>query len=410
MTRQDHSFDNPTIEVLSTSPRLEMLQVRLRQVGMRPVRAATTPGPGHCEPLLLDIATIGTGIDLTALAREWAAHASARLLIVLGEVPVALKALPVLRLRDVDQISTLTARIAIRQRETRRQRENTLRMRTARQMGVEPATPLNQPAPRILYLGEGSPRFAPLRSALRRKQIETVAALSRITALDYLSTGRFDAVVLHPQHGEDEATKFLARFNPADGRANLKLLLIEEPDFIKDLPGKHAAKATALLSAAVTPEALAADIADQLTQPANALAPSTRLSSPVHDGATKLFSRAFLEAHLEAQFAESNGIAESISLIALTISRDGAETKRITDIVARHMRDTDMAANLDARHICITLPATPYRGAVSLARRIEAAAGTDLQWRAIERRQFHTVKTLLSALTAKPGLRALKRA
>jgi len=68
------------------------------------------------------------------------------------------------------------------------------------------------------------------------------------------------------------------------------------------------------------------------------------------------------------------------------------------------LRDTDLAARLDLHHICVTLPDTPYRGGVVLARRIEESLERSVAWRVIERRQFHTLKSLLGGLTARSGL------
>lgn len=410
MTQPDHRFDNPPIEVLSLSPRREMLQMRLRQVEMRPIRAIAPLDPTRNEPLLLDMVADISQDQISQFATDWSAQTTPRLLIVLGDVPDALRGLPVLHLRNADQLPTLPARIAIRQRELRRQRESDLRTETASLMGLELSQPLNTQTPRILYLGDSSPRFIALKAALKQDAIDTVAALSRVTAQDYLASGHFDAIILHPQTSEDEASQFLSRFTTSAQPSAPKLMLIVEPEFSQTLPVQQAEKASALLTVTDTPEDLAACIATHLNTPDRALAPPARRSTHSHDAISSLFSRAFLEAHLKTQFTEADNTTAPLCVIAMAIDPNVGKSERVVKIIIDHMRDTDMAARLDAQHICITLPATPYRGAVTLARRIEAAIGTDTEWRAIERRQFHSVKTLLSALVAKPGLRALKRA
>ena len=192
MASHNPSFDAPQIEILSTSPRLEMLQIRLRQSGLRPIRAAIPLDPTATAPLLLDMVTADDDHTIRRFASDWKAATSSRLLVVLGTMPEALKSLSVLHLRDVDQIPSLPARLAIRQRETRRQKEMALREQTARKLGVAPAASLRNKAPRVLYLGDSSKMFAPLKFALNERHIEIVAALTRFTAQDYLSTGQFN--------------------------------------------------------------------------------------------------------------------------------------------------------------------------------------------------------------------------
>ncbi len=410
MASHNPSFDAPQIEILSTSPRLEMLQIRLRQSGLRPIRAAIPLDPTATAPLLLDMVTADDDHTIRRFASDWKAATSSRLLVVLGTMPEALKSLSVLHLRDVDQIPSLPARLAIRQRETRRQKEMALREQTARKLGVAPAASLRNKAPRVLYLGDSSKMFAPLKFALNERHIEIVAALTRFTAQDYLSTGQFNGILLHPQNAEDEAAQFLARYNPTAGHGDMKLFLMEDPHLSNALAATDASKVNALLDASQSIETLADSLHEQLLQNTGPAFAEGRLSSQTHDAVTKLFSRAFLEAHLDTQLAEVSHTGAPFTTLAICTDNDAIDQRHLAKIVTSHLRDSDLAAKLDANHICITLPDTAYRGAVSLARRIETAAGTNLDWRAIERRQFHTTSTLLSALTARSVLRARKRA
>lgn len=406
MVLQNHGYDNPQIEVISESPRLEMLQNRLRQSGMRPVRATFPINASLADPVLLDI-SIATEPQILNFASDWASLNCERLLIVLGPVSAHLSAFNTLQLRDVDQLPTLRARIAIRQREIRRQREFRLRASTAERMGMEAPQLQVADGLRVLYLGEGSLSFMPLKSALKDSSIETVAALSQFTAQDHLASGQFHAVILHPQSIDDEATQFLTRFDPNDHAGALKLFVIEQTSFSKSLPVQYTAKATALLDHDKGAENIAAEITKYLNH-ASDIASSA--PTPLARSSMELFSRPFLESHLATQFDESDATGEPFSLVSVRV-RDGAQSvKLMSPIIAALLRDTDMAAKLDQDHICITLPATPYRGAIRLARRVEAAVGEQVEWRVIERRQFHTVDTLLGALVAKPTLQSLKRA
>ena len=107
--------------------------------------------------------------------------------------------------------------------------------------------------------------------------------------------------------------------------------------------------------------------------------------------------------------AQADRLACSLSLIAFEII-DGTDVKDMARVIKSMLRDTDLAARLDNAHICVTLPDTQYRGAIVLARRIEQALDRPTNWRVIERRQFHTLKSLLGGLTAKTSLSARKSA
>ena len=405
MVLQNHGFDSPQIEVISESPRLEMLQNRIRQSGMRPVRAALPLDPELADPVLLDTA-IATPEQIAGFAREWDTLNAKRLLIILGQLPDQIFGANLLHLRDVDQLPTLPARIAIRQRELRRQREFELRAETADRMGMEPQDVSVASNLRALYLGEGSPSFLPLKAALKDKAIETVAALSRFTASDHLASGQFSAVILHPQSLEDEATQFLARFDANDHAHHLKLFLIEEASLSSTLPPQYAEKVTALLDGATPAEAIVEAMMDHLNQADSLSGP---MAAPAKPKAMELFSRPFLETHLTTQFEEADTTGAPFCLVSVRVRKGSQSIQQLSPVIAALLRDTDMAAHLDDDHICLTLPATPYRGAIQLARRIETALGEQVEWRAIERRQFHTVETLLNALVAKPTLQSLRR-
>ncbi|MEM6652965.1 MAG: hypothetical protein AAF582_10215, partial [Pseudomonadota bacterium] len=110
-----------------------------------------------------------------------------------------------------------------------------------------------------------------------------------------------------------------------------------------------------------------------------------------------------LESHLEAQMAQADKLALPLSLIAVNVSGED-DVKAAARLIKSLLRDTDLAARLDPHHICVTLPNTQYRGGVILARRIEEAMQRPVSWRVIERRQFHTLKSLLGGLTARTSL------
>lgn len=120
----------------------------------------------------------------------------------------------------------------------------------------------------------------------------------------------------------------------------------------------------------------------------------------IEDHATGLVSREYLESHLEAQMEQADRLLIPLTVVAFTLTPEH-DIRSVALTIKSMLRDTDLAARLDSQHVCITLPETSYRGAVVLSRRIEEAVGGRLSWRAIERRQFHTLKTLIGGLTAK---------
>ena len=126
-------------------------------------------------------------------------------------------------------------------------------------------------------------------------------------------------------------------------------------------------------------------------------------ASTAQDIATGLVSRDYLEKHLQGQIEQADHWSQPLSVLSIEIQED-EDPKFVARKIKALLRDTDLAARLDPKHICITLPDTAYRGGVVLARRIEEALDRSVNWRVIERRQFHTLKTLLGGLTARSGL------
>ena len=138
----EQSFDAPVMHVVSESPRLEMLQARLRQAGIRPVPVRGSYLPPDSAPALIDLLTRNFPIE----------PEDRRVLVTIGKQLDAPNRSEI-HLTDVAQIATLPARLAIRQRESLRRREIQLRARTSERF--EPSAPAVRPRekPRVLWLG-----------------------------------------------------------------------------------------------------------------------------------------------------------------------------------------------------------------------------------------------------------------
>lgn len=408
MALTNPDFENPQIEVVSESPRLEMLQVRLREAGMRPVRADMPLDPRRASPLLLDMQTAPQGEGLTAFIREWHLQNSTRLLVILGDMPADMADLPTLHLLTVDQLHNLPARLAIRQREQARQREHALRQQTADRLGGQPTAPA---APKqrgqMLYLGEASAQFNALRVALDKLGLDLSAALSRRTATDHLGGDMFAGIILNPVHSQDETCAFLRALDGTVKQASLKVFLMDDPTRGIKLDTKDIAKASQIIPLACSPEQQANMIAT-IWQQMPAVKTRRTLGNTGMDGETGFHSRAFLDAHLAAQMQLADTHGAPLTILMLEV-KSGA-MKAVAAALPDHLRETDFAARLDPRHICITMPDTAYRGAVNLGRRLDAICADTLKWRAVERRRFHTVKTLLSAGLQPSLLHGLRRA
>ncbi|GAB5458184.1 MAG: hypothetical protein Hens3KO_12140 [Henriciella sp.] len=388
----DQHFDHPVIKVLAASPRLEALQTRLRQAGFRPIPASFPVTQDSTDPILVDIGTT----DPEQLD-ELLSQAPENQLVFLGELPSQLANKPVLHLYSVDQIPTLLARLAIRQREVRRKQEYTLRKSAAEKLGQPEKTFTQKRKPRVLFLGDSSQKFTALSHSLKVEGVDIVAALSVLTAQDYLSSGEFDAVLLHPQAAEDEASKFLDHASMTLKSAFADIFVLEEPNRSASLSARYLEQIAQLIDASRPADEIASLIAQQVViQPTNVLHKADNQTAAQGISA-KVFSLEYLKTYLPLQFHAADMTAERLTVISLDF-RSEDHLNDATPTIIAHLRNTDLAARLCNQSVAIVLPATAYRGAVSLARRIEAALPCSVSTRVVERRQYHTVLSLLAAL------------
>jgi len=385
----DQRFDAPVIHVVSESPRLEMLQTRLRQAGLRPVPVRGSYLPPDSAPAMIDNLTQRSNLQ----------GLDNRLIVTIGKQGLSTLHSDI-HLSDVAQIESLPARLAIRQRETQRQREIQLRAQTAEKFG----TPANASGrigkARVLWLGQDAPFLNAIKSNLADSQVTLVAAISQLTAEDYLTSGQFQTLVLCPASTSDEAARLLTRVKTMQLVNAPRVVLLLRPELAAKISSEDMSNADQILDLTADLEAIAQNLHavshEALVERETHAAPLGLIEDP----ATGLVSREYLESHLEAQMEQADRLATPLSVVAFALSpQDDIRSVALT--IKSLLRDTDLAARLDSTHICVTLPETAYRGAVILSRRVEDALGSKLTWRVIERRRFHTLKTLLGGLTAK---------
>lgn len=394
----DQSFDAPIIHVVSESPRLEMLQARLRQSGVRPVPVRGSYLPPDTAPALIDLSTREMTIE----------PGDQRLIVTLGKDEHS----PIhsdIHLTDVAELSTLAARISIRKREKQRRREIDLRSQTLAEFGIERPRARPQSKARLLWLGHDAPFLNAIKTSLKESDINLVAAISCLTAEDYLESGRFKAIALCPSHANDEACKLLARIKQIPLAQPPQTLLLLRRDVSVQLDQSLIEKADQIIDVGGDLDTVAARLKSACAELSMTAGPREGLNSIARDATSGLVSRAYLETHLQAQMDQADQLAMPLSVISVDLKSED-DVRDVAHKIKALLRDTDLAARLDMNHICVSLPDTPYRGAVVLARRIEEAMERSVAWRVIEKRQFHTLKSLLGGLTARSGFSAERRA
>lgn len=131
---------------------------------------------------------------------------------------------------------------------------------------------------------------------------------------------------------------------------------------------------------------------------------------------TGLFSRRFLQAHLERQMVVADTYSQALSIMALKPVGDRRAGENALAPLARCVQGlvgkTDFAAAVEPGTLAVSLPLTTYRGGVELARRMaarvaqeHALSGPGLTWRVIDMRAFHTAQTFLEAAPTGPFMR-----
>jgi PleD family two-component response regulator len=388
----EQSFDAPVIHVVSESPRLEMLQSRLRQAGIRPVPARGSYLPPDSAPVFIDLIT--RAIDLP--------NDDLRMVITLGRETKANDRSNI-HLTDIAQIASLPARISIRQREQQRRREIKLRARTLSYFDSEKPPRQAVQRERLLWLGNDAPFLNALKSTLNDGDISLVAAISSLTAEDYLESGRFKTLALCPTTPDDEAAKLLARIKRLPLVRAPQVVLLIRPELSAKMDREALTQADQILDLTEDFDVVATRLRALSEAPELCDPNPLEIASTAQDMATGLVSRDYLEKHLQGQIEQADQWAQPLSVISIEL-KDDDDPKFVARKIKALLRDTDLAARLDPKHICITLPDTAYRGGVVLARRIEEALERSVNWRVIERRQFHTLKSLLGGLTARSGL------
>ena len=203
----DLTYMDPPIDVVASSPRLEMIVARLRASGMRPSYANDTILQPSQVPVLIDFESMPPS-TLSQLVRLDAAEVP-RSVITLGRGNCPVK--PIIAISSDDELPALPSRLAGHNRRLLRDEEVRLRALSAQDLGEEIPSPIGGPTPEILYLGDGSAFFLALQAALKDADINLTAALSYTTACDYLEKNKFSAVLIDLSKSADQGIRLLEK-------------------------------------------------------------------------------------------------------------------------------------------------------------------------------------------------------
>ena len=413
----DFSFYDPPIEVAAGSPRLEQIMTRLKAAGLRPYTASSTIDFSAPDPLFVDRESAAPE-TLERLGRAAMIGTPRQIVILNTLAQPAPRIEGAIQLRLDKDMASLRSRLAALSRRASRQREAAIRRETSLQLGTKLPLVNVDAVPALLYLGDGSPFFLSLQGALRHSGVEITAALSRATARQHMASKRFAAALIDLSMAYEDASGMGRWISEEDGLAGLPLIVLSRPQ------AEFTERELALLSHATDIIDPAADEESNLTaietqcRRLHASAPMMPLpglsAMAVTDIVSGLFTRGFFEAHLPRQMEIAADQAEALSVLTLRLDVDAAKShtaqRAAGDVIRSQIRDTDCAALVQPGVFAISLPATPYRGGVRLAERINDAMGRmsdhpGLSWRVTEKRSYHTPQTFLAAALIGPFVR-----
>ena len=413
----DTSYLDPPIEIAATSPRLEMILARMRSSGMRPYPASQPLDFNSTGPLLVDIASV-TRMTLEHCARACAAGLS-RPMAILDVADTGLNLSDVITLRRDRDLTMLKGRLAALSRRESRNMEVSIRAETAREFGLAPPVTAGDARPELIYVGEGSPIFLSLQGALKARGLSLTAAISRSTVRDYLSSRRFAAALFDLTSEEALETAYIEGPPSGDMLNNVPIFALVNGESQTSEAMKSIQAYPDEIIECQDKASLVANRIDVLARRYNAMrpiTPSTALAPAARDLATGLFSRRFLESHLERQIEVAEQRAEPLSLVMLKLTGERRSERRVlktlADCLQPLLRETDCAAALSAGILGISLPTTPYRGGARLATRIathvadlDTLSDVVLNWRVVEKRAYHSAKTFLDSGLQGPFMR-----
>lgn len=397
----EFSFSHPPVEVVSASPRLEMISGRLRTSGLSPCTHRKDARPN--DPILID----GSIVDESLLrSLEYRLERSPdRPIIMLGRPQVSVNRIDIQLDQDGDLLD-LPRRLSKHNRIWLRRNEAQLRESTAAALGqfTVPAVLDGRKSHQILYVGDGSPKFLGLQSELRRHDIALVPTLSTRTAQDYLHSQEFSLILLDLTSADAPGHHFLTQ--PTLTSVPI-IALMPETNRLPEDAQACLARADEIMSAQSSIPDLAHQIALALSRHDANCQIETHVANSFKDPMTGTFSQRFFEVHLENQMKVSEIYETPLCLVTFELRPTGSDIRDAQTAIGPFSkslkpmtRRTDCLARIAPNILAVSLRQTGFAGACKLGQTITDYFSTDqgasvlnfdgtIMWRAVERRLYH---------------------
>ena len=406
-----------------------MIKSRLKSAGLRPYDARDEVT--NEDPLLIDAASM-SGLQFRIVRRQ-IARENKRTIILLASpgAPVLKDAIII---THASELASIPARLEVTRRKRDRLAEVRLRARTAKAIAGPAVTCCSPDPANILFIGNGSSRFLALSAAMKSLDVSVTAALTALTARDYLTQRGFSCVLVDVDDGASNANDFLRDFAGNHLLSSLPVFAIVRTGAKRSLEQQAAlANATEIINGDLP----IMELADSITmlaeyhKAATPMTPDLTKDGRIHDRMTGLFTADFLKQHLAGQLESTRDQLQPLSFMTLQLASpaDGNTAARkalpeLAKYVINELRQTDCAGRLDWSTIGVSLRDTSYAGGVMLAKRLVSILGGAnlsaletslgyggaLSWRIIEKRNYHSAEDLIHAGTKGPQTRIIQAA
>ena len=420
----DPLFLTCPIEVIAASPRLEMIKSKLRTAGLRPYVAEDKLS--QVDALFID--AMSASQEQLKLVHRQITRSTDRTIVLLsdGSTPTIPNVIQIFGISDIESIPALLDMAA---RKRHRLQEVHLRAQTAKQIAGQNVYIPDSNALKLLFLGDGSSEFLALMAALRRDDVKMTAALTTLTAHQYLRDHQFDGMIVDIRRGTNVGSEFLSTYMSSDIAAKIPIYALRDKERVDpNYDSEQFTSITELVDANRDSDKLARTLTDLANYHAalTPLSPAQVNDYRIRDQFSPMFSATFLERHLHNQIEDVTDTPIPLCLMTLQITSraDGNAAGReampvLATSIQNALRQTDCAARLDWSTIGVSLSNTSYAGGVKLAQRLIGLLEEKhpcilrtckLNWRVIERRAYHSATDLLSIGKTGPQTRVIHAA
>ena len=420
----DPLFLTCPIEVIAASPRLEMIKSKLRTAGLRPYVAEDKLS--QVDALFID--AMSASQEQLKLVHRQITRSTDRTIVLLsdGSTPAIPNVIQIFGISDIESIPALLDMAA---RKRHRLQEVHLRAQTAKQIAGQNVYIPDSNALKLLFLGDGSSEFLALMAALRRDDVKMTAALTTLTAHQYLRDHQFDGMIVDIRRGTNVGSEFLSTYMSSDIAAKIPIYALRDKERVDpNYDSEQFTSITELVDANRDSDQLARTLTDLANYHAalTPLSPAQVNEYRIRDQFSPMFSATFLERHLHNQIEDVTDAPIPLCLMTLQITSraDGNAAGReampvLATSIQNALRQTDCAARLDWSTIGVSLSNTSYAGGVKLAQRLIGLLEEKhpcilrtckLNWRVIERRAYHSATDLLSIGKTGPQTRVIHAA